>query len=117
TVLTEEGWVKRKLEKPPVPKADTSAISYEVQLSEVVNLYKKGRSLDESGFLEISFIVDENGVESDHMIETPLVPDLDAEFLRARKLLVRKWEPGILNGKPVKTKVIYTARFNINRLN
>jgi len=65
--------------------------------------YPRGLNPRPVGRIVISFVVDVEGEISDVEVVESVHPDLDREAVRVVKSMP-KWEPGVMNGKPVRVK-------------
>lgn len=61
----------------------------------------------------ITFIVDENGLLS-QVLATGKNDTLNTEAIRTVKKMKHKWSPGLVNGKPVKSRFKFPLTMNIN---
>lgn len=110
-ILTEKGFVKAKLDKAPKIIGDEK--EYFKKIAQELRYPNAAASAGIEGLVVISCLIDENGNESDYQIAQSVGGGLDEEALRVTKLFPRKWEPGILNGKPIKAKGFIPLRFSI----
>ncbi|MFC5271961.1 TonB family protein [Adhaeribacter terreus] len=113
-VFVNNTWEKRKLDSAPslipdkfgnelISKAFINNISYPMDAARA----------GAEGTVVIAFSVNEEGNATDFYVKTKLYPSLDAEALRVTKLMPRKFQPGILNGRAVTTRIILPIKFSI----
>ena len=62
-----------------------------------------------SGTVKVVYVIEKNGVASNFKITKPLAGGCNEETIRLLKKIV--WNPGIKNGKPVRTLSNYTLTF------
>lgn len=62
-----------------------------------------------SGTVKVEFVIEKNGVASNFKITKPLAGGCNAETIRLLKNII--WEPGMKEGKPVRTLSNYTLTF------
>lgn len=73
---------------------------------------KKAKRAGIEGQVVVGFIVDKDGSVTDVTVAKGVDPLLDEEAMRAVRLMP-KWRPGMMNGKPVKTKFNLPVRFRL----
>jgi len=62
------------------------------------------------GRVMVEFIVDEDGLISNVTVKHGLHPSLDAEVVRVISMSP-KWSPGMIDGKRVKTRLLFPVSF------
>ena len=65
------------------------------------------------GNVHISFTVETDGSITDIRVEKGVYPSIDDEAVRVLKL-GKKWNPGMLDGKPVRVKYNIPIKFSLN---
>jgi protein TonB len=85
---------------PEFPGGEAALAAF---IKKEVKYPKKAKRAGIQGKVLVSFVVDKDGSVTDVSIARGMDPLLDEEAMRAVRLMP-KWTPGLLNGKPVKTK-------------
>lgn len=85
---------------PEFPGGEAALAAF---IKKEVKYPKKAKREGIEGKILVSFVVDKDGSVTDVSIARGVDPLLDEEAMRAVRLMP-KWTPGLLNGKPVKTK-------------
>lgn len=98
---------KTKLERPPV-YPDFYPLIYEKIVYPTTAL-----RMGVSGKVVISFVVSENGTTNDYKIEHDIGADCGNELQSVLRAFNKDWLPGILNGKPVATRVFVVGEFKL----
>ncbi|PJJ84819.1 energy transducer TonB [Mucilaginibacter auburnensis] len=70
----------------------------------------KSRTRGKQGRVLVTFVIEKDGQITNSKVIRPTVDDLDAEALRVVNLSP-KWNPGIVNGEPVRTQFTYPINF------
>ena len=65
------------------------------------------------GIVEISLLVDTNGVLSDFIIENGIGNGCEEEAIRVIKLTSGNWSPAFYNGNAIPTRVLCYIRFRL----
>jgi TonB family protein len=104
-------WVEREIDSPPlIIGIENPLQSIIYKLSYPVRAQENGIS----GKVIISFIVDQDGNVSDFKVKKGVDKDLDAEALRAVKLIDKKIKPAKINGKAVTVEYHLPVVFQLN---
>jgi protein TonB len=113
-VFVNNTWEKRKLDNAPslIPDKFGNELISKAFIEEIRYPMDAARAGAE-GTVVIAFSVNEDGNSSDFYVKTKLHPSLDAEALRVTMLMPRKFQPGMLQGKPVTTRMVLPVKFSI----
>ncbi|MBK0404614.1 TonB family protein [Adhaeribacter sp. BT258] len=113
-VLLNNNWEKRKLERAPslIPDKFGNELISKPFINEIRYPMEAARAGVE-GTVVIAFSVNEEGNPADFYVKTKLHPSLDAEAMRVSKLMSWKFQPGMLDGKPVTTRMVLPIKFSI----
>ncbi|MBK0404615.1 energy transducer TonB [Adhaeribacter sp. BT258] len=116
-VILPEGTVRKSLQTAPllIDKTDGQAINLKRTLK-IKYPAEAGQSAI-TGQVVISYIVDENGNETNHKAESEIGFGCEEEIIRVLKLYPGKWIPGTYQGKPISTKHEFKFTFNIRETN
>lgn len=103
-VVLPEGLVRKSLQTPPllIDKTDGQAINLKRTLK--IKYPSEAKQSAITGQVIISYIVDENGNETNHKAESDVGFGCEEEVIRVLKLYPGKWIPGTYKGKPIATK-------------
>ena len=107
-ILTDSTWIEKSIDSPPL------IIGKENPMQSVYrSLRYPVRAMENgiSGQVLISFIVDKNGNVSDFKVKKGVDKDLDAEALRAAKLIDKNWYPAKLNGQEITIEYFIPINF------
>lgn len=73
---------------------------------------RAARESYKQGKVFVSFVVEKNGDVTNGKVLRPLAADLDAEALRLVSIFP-KWQPGLLNGVPVRSQHAFAITFSL----
>ncbi|MBL7964467.1 MAG: energy transducer TonB [Flavobacteriales bacterium] len=104
----EQEWMPFE-QMPRFPGGDEKLFAY---LREHLRYPKKARSNGETGQVLVQFVVDQQGAVQRAEIKKSVSPLLDEEALRV-VMAMPNWEPGRLDGQPVKVAYAIPIRFTI----
>ena len=79
-------------------------------LAKTVRYPAKSGMRGKQGKVLVSFVIEKDGQITNSKVLRPIADDIDAEALRAVNLSP-KWNPGIVNGEPVRTQLTYPINF------
>lgn len=96
-------------EMPEFPGGQEALAAF---MKKEVKYPKKAKRAGIEGQVVVGFIVDKDGSVTDVTVAKGVDPLLDEEAMRAVRLMP-KWRPGMMNGKPVKTKFNLPVRFKL----
>ena len=83
-------------------------------LAETIKFPEEAKAAEIQGKVYISFVVDKDGSIADTKVERKLGYGTDEEAVRVVKLS-KPWNPGLINGKPVRVKFSLPISFNLNK--
>jgi protein TonB len=106
----EQAVVPRVEVQPEYPGGQQALAAFMVK---EVKYPKKAKRDGIQGQVIVSFVVDKDGSVIDVQVAKGVDPLLDAEAVRAVEAMP-KWNPGTMNGKPVKVKYNLPVRFKLN---
>ena len=66
------------------------------------------------GSVLVSFIIEQDGTLADTKVEKKLGSGTDEEAIRVLKLS-KKWNPGLIDGKPVRVKYNIPVKFSLSK--
>ena len=112
-VLINNTWQKRKLGKGPELISDEDEKNLMLDIAKKMQYPMKAAREGIEGTVQIGFTVNEQGTVSDLYIHKKVHSLLDAEALRVAKLVPLKFNPGLLLGKPVTSRMILPLKFTI----
>lgn len=94
---------------PCYPGGSSGLFQY---LSENVRYPVRAQEMGLSGRVEVSFVVDKDGTVVDAIVVRPVHKLLNDEALRVIRKM-RKWQPGTMNGKPVRVRYTVPVAFRL----
>jgi hypothetical protein len=97
----------KDLDNKPILFIDSIEIKYDEVLNYINNNKNWTMQVDCMGKVIVSFVIDSTGNAINHKFEKKICGPHDDETMRVIKTLT-DWKPGIKNGKPVNTKVVFT---------
>lgn len=108
-VFLHEAFLDEWEQPPAFPGGSDSLLYYLMQ-----NIYypEKSRENNEQGVVLASFVVDRNGAITKVQIEESVSPLIDEVALKVLRKMPR-WEPGRINGIPVRVRLTVPLRFKL----
>jgi hypothetical protein len=106
-ILQENRTIKSKLERPPVYP------HFYPLIYEKLTYPMTALRMAVFGKVLVSFVVNENGTTSDYKIENDIGADCGKEIPNVLKEFNKDWLPGILNAKPIATRVFVVGEFKL----
>lgn len=97
---------------PKFPGGDSAFTKF---LTDSLRYPKAEKKHKVQGTVYISFVIEKDGSISHLVVERGVEngPGLSEEAIRVFSSMP-KWEPGTINGKPVRTKIVQPVRFMLN---